>query len=531
MADFKPTPIEEIGQIRNTLKKGYQSGKTKPLEFRRNQLIQLGYMMKDNAQRFKEALASDLGRPHQETEFLETNAILGEVKYAIDNLKNWTKPEKLPFMFNWFAMRPTVRKEPKGTVMIISPFNFPVVLLIGPLCGALAAGCTVLLKPSELAPAFAALVAELVPKYLDPDVVQVVNGAVPETTKLLEFHWDHILYTGSGRVARIVLTAAAKNLTPVTTELGGKSPVFIDPNSDLRLAARRIMWGKATNSGQTCVAPDYILIPRDAQDKFVEELKAVYAEFYPTPIKESPDYARMVSVQHAKRAEDLIKQSKGTVVIGGETDVEKKFVAVTILKDVKFDDVLMSEYDSFPESHVFRLLIANSSELFAPILPIVPVQDVDEAIAYVNDHDHPLALYVFSQDDKYKAKVFDNTQSGACLANELLVHIGTPGLPFGGVGPSGSGATTGKFNFDTFTHLRSTLDSPGWVDKIALGVRFPPYTQDKSNWLAKMQKVDLPPRPGDKQGSRWPLWLVLAVVGAASSLLMRNGYLSGLIRG
>lgn len=386
MSEYRATPIEEIPQIRDALKKGFRSGKTRPLEFRRNQLIQLGYLVQDNTERLRDALKSDLGRPALETDFFEVNAVPAEVREALNNLKSWTKPDRPPFSFNFFPMRPLVRKEPKGTVLIISPFNFPIFLLLGPLCGALAAGNTVMLKPSELAPAFAALLAELVPQYLDPDVVRVVTGAIPETTKILEFQWDHILYTGSGRVAKVIAAAAAKHLSPITTELGGKSPVFIDPKSDLKLAARRILWGKLTNAGQTCVAPDYILIPREAQDDFIKELKAIYAEFYPSPIATSSDFSRIVSPQHTRRIQGLLESTQGEIVFGGEVDVEKKFFALTVVKDVKPGDSLLSE------------------EIFGPVLPIVPVQDVDEAIEYVNNHDHPLALYVFSQDEKFKAK-------------------------------------------------------------------------------------------------------------------------------
>ncbi|EGO03972.1 hypothetical protein SERLA73DRAFT_175681 [Serpula lacrymans var. lacrymans S7.3] len=470
------TPLDEIDEIYTSLRQGFSSGKLKSVAYRKIQILQVAYLLQDNIQRFKDALAADLGRPSLESSFLELNAVLGDTKVVYDRVDKWAKPERPPFSLNFAAMRPVIRKEPKGVVLIISPFNYPIFLTIGPLVGAIAAGNTVVIKPSELSPAVSGLFAELVPKYLDPDVARVVNGAIPETTKLLEYPWDHILYTGNGRVAKIVCAAAAKHLSPVTLELGGKSPVIIDPGCDLKTAAKRILWGKVVNAGQTCVAPDYILVPRHFQDKLVDALKEVHDEFYPKGSSVSPDFSRIVSTSHFNRIKRLLDSTQGTVAIGGDTDESKKFIAPTVVKDVQEGDALMSE------------------ELFGPVLPIVPVDSVDDAIAYVNRHDHPLALYVFSQDAAFKAKVFDNTQSGAAIANEVVIYIGADGLPFGGIGPSGSGYHTGKYSFDLFTHFRSSMDSPSWVD-VFLGNRFPPYTAKKEGILRKALVPSFPARP------------------------------------
>ncbi|EKM57674.1 uncharacterized protein PHACADRAFT_251452 [Phanerochaete carnosa HHB-10118-sp] len=478
MTRLEYTNIDNVPKIHAELKETFRSGKTRPVPFRKEQLAQLAWLLKDNTDRIADAIHTDLGRPAIESDLLDINPSIGEAKDAYDNVAKWAKTEKARWTFNFFAMRPKIRKEPKGVVLIISPFNFPVLLLLGHLASALAAGNTVVLKPSELVPATSQLISDLISQYMDPGVVRVVNGDVSVTTKLLELPWDHILYTGSSRVAKIICTAAAKHLTPVTTELGGKSPVIIDPKCDMKLAARRILWGKIANAGQTCVAPDYVLVPREAQDALVNELMEVYQTFYPEgDPATSASFSRIVSQAHTTRIKRLIDGTKGTVVVGGTVDVEKRYIAPTIIRDVPVDDSTMDE------------------EIFGPVLPIVPVRDVEEAIQIVNSRDHPLSLYVFTQDAAFKENVFSRTQSGAALANEVLVHVGATGLPFGGIGPSGSGSLTGKHGFDAFTHLRSTLDNPKWVDAIMKG-RYPPYTPEKLARLRTALKVRMPPRPG-----------------------------------
>ncbi|KAJ7481185.1 NAD-aldehyde dehydrogenase [Mycena galericulata] len=505
MATLAYTPLEDIDKYHAELRQGFNSGKTKSIAYRKYQLLQLSYLIKDNAKRFEEALALDLGRHALESHFLEINSSITELMEAYNNVESWAKPEKPSLSINFTFMRPVTHKEPKGVVLLISPFNYPMWLLFSPLAGAISAGNAVMLKPSESCPAVAALMTELLPKYVDSSLVRMVNGAIPETTKLLDLPWDHIMYTGSGRVGKIVAAAAVKHLTPVSLELGGnlstnfkveysdptdpgKSPVFIDPSTDMQLAAKRILWGKFTNAGQTCVAPDYVLVPKATQDTFVEALKVAYAKFYPETTGASPsppeNVTRLVNPQAFKRVNGLLQGTKGTIVCGGDTNEAEKFIAPTIVRDVQEDDSLMSE------------------EIFGPILPIVPVEDVDAAIAFVNAHDHPLALYVFTQDEAYKKKVFNNTQSGSAVANETILIPGVAGLPFGGIGPSGSGYHTGKYGFQTFTHYRATLDSPGWIDKV-LSFRFPPYTTESLQALhSRIPSPKLPARPKGPPASR-----------------------------
>ncbi|KAG6377370.1 NAD-dependent aldehyde dehydrogenase [Boletus reticuloceps] len=403
------TPIDEIPRIHADLRKSFRAGTLKSIEARRTQILQLAYLLQTTYDRFKTTFAQDLGRPSLEVAFLELDSTIGDCKIAYDRVDKWARTEK-----------------PKGVVLSISPFNYPVWLALGPMIGAIAAGNCFVLKPSELSPATSGLIAELIPKYMDPDVVRVVMGAVPETTKLLELPWDHILYTGNGRVARIVCAAAAKTLSPVSLELGGKSPVVIDPNV-ISKPRRNVSCGANTTSSIRMV---------------------------PTA---SPDFCHIINQMHFNRVRGLLEKTSGTTVVGGQTDEARLFVAPTVVKGVKGDDSLMSE------------------ELFGPVLPVVPVKDVDEAIEFINDRDHPLALYVFSQDSSFKNKaIFDNTRSGTAIANDTLIHCATDGLPFGGIGPSGSGYHARKFTFDMFTHLRASLDSPSWID-IILGSRFPPY--------------------------------------------------------
>ncbi|EJF59174.1 aldehyde dehydrogenase [Dichomitus squalens] len=507
MSTLAYTSIEEIPKIHATARAAFQSGRTKSIEFRKAQIAQVGYLIKDNEQRFKEALRSDLGRPDQETELLDFGPTYAEVKDAYSNVAKWAKPQGIPFSINWFAMKPRVVAEPKGVALIISPFNFPIFLLLTPLISAIAAGSAAVLKPSEQTPAFSTLIAELVPKYLDPELYHVINGGVPETTKILELQWDHILYTGNGRVGRIIALAAAKHLTPVTLELGGKNPVVIDPRVDVKLAARRLLWGRFSNAGQICLSPEYVLVPEHFQDTLVEALKEAYASFYPEGPEKSDSLSRIVSSAHAARIKKLIDETKGTIVVGGQADVEKRYIAPTVVRDVKEGDSLLGD------------------EIFGPVLALVPVKDVDEAIKFIQAREYPLAVYVFTHDKQFEKKVFSNTKSGAAVTNETVITAGVPGLPVGGIGPSGYGYYTGKHAFEQFSHYRVSLKNPAWVDKVAFFFRYPPYKPENRKYV-KATSSSLPPRPGkgvvSRATKRWAFWLLFVLVGVSSAALTRS---------
>ncbi|KAF9077136.1 NAD-aldehyde dehydrogenase [Rhodocollybia butyracea] len=507
------TPLDDIEKIYNELKTTFASGKSKPIRYRRYQLLQLAYMLKDNTKLFEDALAADLGRPELEARMLDIDPSLGEIKSTLSSFEKWTKQEKAPFSINFTAMRPVIRKEPKGVVLIISPFNYPLFLTLPLMASAIAAGNAVVLKPAENTPATSALLASLAEKYLDTSLIRVINGGVDETTKLLEYTWGHILYTGGGRVGKIIAVAGAKTLSPVSLELGGKSPVFIDPKCDLKMTAKRLLWGKLANAGQTCVAPDYIIVPQDFQDKLVKALQDECEEFYPNKASAPGQMSRLVSTPAFTRINNLIKNTKGTIVFGGDTDEATKYIGPTIVKDVMPGDCLMSE------------------EIFGPVLPIMPVSSIEEGLAYVNAHDHPLSVYAFSQDSAFKAKIFDNTQSGSAMANETIIHPAAYGLPFGGIGPSGSGYHSGKYGFDMFTHLRSSMDSPGWLDML-LSFRYPPYTPAKLKAMGRFTGSSLPPRPtgppSDPQVSNtgklfWTKWFsFLLALGLAGGVMKRQ---------
>ncbi|KAF8918743.1 NAD-aldehyde dehydrogenase [Mucidula mucida] len=486
MSELAFTPLGDIEQIHAELDATFKSGQLQSVPFRKYVLLQIGYMLKDNTQRISEALYKDLGKPPFETAMTEIGPVLGEVADTYAHIDKWAKPTKPPFSLLTQPMRRVVYKEGKGVCLIIGPFNYPLSMCFNPLISAIAAGNTVVLKPSESTPATSSLFAELFPKYVDPSIIRVVNGGVAETSKLLELTWGHILFTGSGRVGRIVAAAAGKTLTPVTLELGGKSPVFVDPSCDLETTARRIMWGKIVNCGQSCVAPDYVVVPKTFQDQFVQALKAAHDSFFPDGPFAPKAMGKMVNVAAFKRVYGLLQSTKGTIAFGGQTDESTKSIAPTVVKDVSFEDALMSE------------------ELFGPVLPVIPVESLEEGIAFVNKHDHPLALYAFTTDSKFKEKIVKATKSGSVVMNETMLQTGIDGLPFGGIGPSGSGFHNGKYGFDTFTHFRASIDSPSWVD-LVMKIRYPPYTAKKEQ-KTSILFPGLPKRPSGPPSATSKRW-------------------------
>ncbi|KAI0373634.1 aldehyde dehydrogenase [Pilatotrama ljubarskyi] len=488
MSSLVYTPLEDIPKIHDTARRGFLSGKAKSVEFRKQQISQVGYLVKDNEQHFKDAMKADLGRPFLETEFFDFGIVYAECRMAYDKIEKWTKEQAPEFSANWFFMKPRLKPEPKGVVVLIAPFNYPLSLLLVPLISAIAGGNAAVLKPPEHTPAFSALLAELLPKYLDPELFHVINGAVPETTKLLELKWDHIMYTGNAHVGRIIAEAAAKHLTPLTLELGGKNPVVIDPKVDLKMAARRVLWGRVSNAGQICLAPEYILIPQEAQEAFVAACREVNQTFFPEGPKNSESFGRIVTEAHAARIKRLIDRTKGTIEFGGEVDVAERYVAPTVVSNVRADDSLMSE------------------EIFGPVLVVVPVKDVEEAISFINSRDYPLGIYIFSSDKKFQKRVVDQTQSGSVMVNDTLIAVGAPGLPVGGKGPGGYGYYTGKFG----------------IDGVAFWFRFPPYTPEGAK-KARTLETPLPPRPGSSTSSP-ATWAILgaAVVASASFVTLRS---------
>ncbi|GLB44380.1 putative aldehyde dehydrogenase family protein [Lyophyllum shimeji] len=471
-ATMKATPVDEIPKIRAALRENFRKGITRPLSWRRHQLLQLARMMQENADALAESLALDLGRPRMEAYFAEVGAVMDRAIICAQKLEEWTKPESVDVPDWQKSWSPTIHKASKGTVLIISPWNYPLILTLQPLYGAISAGCCAVIKPSELAANYAALLAQLVPKYLDHSTYRVVLGAVPETTKLLELQWDHIFYTGNGRIARIIATAAAKHLTPLTLELGGKSPVIVDGTFDIGLAAKRILWGKINNAGQICVAPDHVLVLREKQEELAAAFKAAYDLFYPEGALNSTSISRIVSDAHFERLKGLLERTKGEIVFGGKTNVKRGFEP-TIVKNVAEGDSLLEE------------------EIFGPILPLVPVDSVQEAIEFVNSRDHPLVLYVFTEDPKTKKAIIEETMSGNLVFNDTFQQLSVNELPFGGVGESGYGRQVLKYSYENFTYDRACIDVPKSAEP-TLELRYPPYTEEKLAFFSAPLKAQIP---------------------------------------
>ncbi|KZW03618.1 NAD-aldehyde dehydrogenase [Exidia glandulosa HHB12029] len=495
MATYQATPVADIASIRDGLFAAYATGKTKDIAFRKEQLLQVAYMFQDNKQRFRDALAQDLARPPNETDFLEFVAIMEQSLKAYENVHKWAKPDSPAFSINTFPMRPRVYKEPKGVALIIGPFNYPLFCVFTPFIGAMAAGCAAAIKPSEMTPATAALVTELMPKYLDSRFYTVINGAVPETTALLDLQWDHIFFTGGGRVAKVVATAAAKYLTPTTLELGGKNPTIVDKDIDFDASARRILWGKTANAGQSCTAPDYIMVVgREAHDKLIAGFEKAYKTFYPNPDTQVDEMTHVVNAASFQRITGLLERTKGKIVLGGKTDASKNWISTTIVDGCSFDDALLE------------------SEVFGPVLSVVTVDSIEQAVAHVRKGDNPLGCYIFTRSQKNADYVRMNTTSGTFMVNETVIQAGIYGIPFGGIGPSGSGYSNGKYAFDTFTHLRGSLHLPGWMEKM-MAFRYPPHTPKKLSQMKMLMRTIPYARPGSKPATPWgKLFASLAVV-------------------
>ncbi|XP_018883138.4 aldehyde dehydrogenase, dimeric NADP-preferring isoform X4 [Gorilla gorilla gorilla] len=448
-----PGAMSKISEAVKRARAAFSSGKTRPLQFRIQQLEALRRLIQEQEQELVGALAADLHKNEWNAYYEEVVYVLEEIEYMIQKLPEWAADEPVEKTPQTQQDELYIHSEPLGVVLVIGTWNYPFNLTIQPMVGAIAAGNAVVLKPSELSENMASLLATIIPQYLDKDLYPVINGGVPETTELLKERFDHILYTGSTGVGKIIMTAAAKHLTPVTLELGGKSPCYVDKNCDLDVACRRIAWGKFMNSGQTCVAPDYILCDPSIQNQIVEKLKKSLKEFYGEDAKKSRDYGRIISARHFQRVMGLIEGQK--VAYGGTGDAATRYIAPTILTDVD------------PQSPVMQ------EEIFGPVLPIVCVRSLEEAIQFINQREKPLALYIFSSNDKVIKKMIAETSSGGVAANDVIVHITLHSLPFGGVGNSGMGSYHGKKSFETFSHRRSCLVRPLMNDE-GLKVRYPP---------------------------------------------------------
>ncbi|XP_037647172.1 aldehyde dehydrogenase family 3 member B1 [Sebastes umbrosus] len=456
--------MDTQNQVLDRLRSTFRSGITIPERFRQTQLTSLLSMIKDNEQLILDALHKDLAKPKFEAIMSEIEIVINELQYTIANMASWMQPEYVSKSLATKLDDCFIRREPLGVVLIIAPWNYPLQLLIIPLVGAIAAGNCVIVKPSEVSAATGSLMAELIPKYLSPDCYAVVRGGAEETKALLQNRFDHIFYTGSQTVARSILQAASVHLTPVTLELGGKCPCFIYGRVEIAASARRLVWAKYFNAGQSCVAPDYVLCSAATRDALLPAIRKTLEEFYSKEPQACPDMSRIVSPRHWTRLMELLGRSRGKVVVGGESDQEDKYIAPTVVVDVAEDDALMAE------------------EIFGPILPILTVDSLEEGIDFINRQEKALAVYVFSEESSVVNTVLEKTSSGGFCSNDGIIHMTLPTLPFGGVGSSGWGSYHGRWGFETFSHRRSCM-LRGWALERLNGLRYPPYTEDKLGWL------------------------------------------------
>jgi len=458
------TTAPDYSTMFTALKATFETERTMNIEWRTKQLTALERMMVECEQELMDALKSDLGKHPQEAWTTEISYVAGDAAYCRKHLKRWSKAHKVSTPMIGQPGKSWLQPEPLGVVLIIGAWNYPLQLTLAGLAAAIAAGNCAVVKPSELAPAMSGVIARRIPEYLDSDCVKIVEGAVPETSALLELPWDHILYTGGGNVGRIVMAAAAKHLTPVTLELGGKSPCVVMPDADLLTTARRIAWGKFTNAGQTCIAPDYVLVDGETEKKLVPLIQQAVTEMFGDNPEASEDYGRIVSDRHFNRLAEFI--GSGDVAIGGQTNAENKYIAPTVLTGVSPDSPVMRE------------------EIFGPILPVLRSDGLEASIRFIRASDKPLAAYIFTKDSQAEARFLEKVSCGNACVNDTMMFMAVDELPFGGVGPSGMGNYSGEYGFRTFSHMKAVMKRGWWPDP---ALRYAPFTDKKFKMLRKLR--------------------------------------------
>jgi aldehyde dehydrogenase (NAD+) len=450
----------DIPKVVAGLRQTFATGKTRSAEWRRAQLRALEKMMAENEPAIADALAKDLDRSPFEAWLADAATTAGEARYAAKHVKKWMRRKYRRLELAQLPGRGWVEYEPYGTVLIIGAWNYPFYLTLGPAVGAIAAGNTVLLKPSEIAPASAALMAELVPRYLDSDAIAVVEGDGAVSQELIAQGFDRVFFTGGTEIGRKVYEGAAPHLTPVTLELGGKSPVIVAEDADVDVAAKRIAWIKLLNAGQTCVAPDYVLVDAKIRDELVQKIEQAITTFR----SQEKSGLRIVNQRQFDRLTGYLARTKGKIALGGNSDASGLRLEPTVVVDPDPDEPLMS------------------NEIFGPILPVISVQSLDEAIRFVNSRPKPLSAYLFTKTRAVRERVIKEVPAGGMLVNHLAFQVSTAKLPFGGVGASGMGAYHGRWGFDEFSHHKSVLTKPTRPDLSSFV--YPPYT-DRAWKLAR----------------------------------------------
>ena len=441
----------------------FDSGATRPLGFRLDALEKLRCALQKNEALLFDALKQDLNKAPMESYMCETGLVLEEIRYHLKHLSGWMKPKRVPTPLAQFHAKSFRSPEPYGLALIMSPWNYPVQLCLNPLVGAISGGNCAVVKPSAYAPATSAALARILGETFPPEYIAVVEGGRDKNSALLEEKFDYIFFTGSVAVGKVVMEAAAKHLTPVTLELGGKSPVIVDETANIPLAAKRIAFGKVLNAGQTCVEPDYLFLHRSVKDAFVSAYRKALEEFFP-----GGDYANMptiISEKHYRRVKGLLEGQ--TILLGGETDDARRFIAPTLLDETDPESPIMQE------------------EIFGPVLPMLTYTNLDDAIAFIRSRPKPLAFYLFTSSQAVEDKVLASCSFGGGCINDTIIHLATSNMPFGGVGDSGMGSYHGKESFDTFTHYRSIVKKYTWLD---LPMRYHPYSEKKLGMIRKFMK-------------------------------------------
>lgn len=453
----------DYSDLINRHKRYFQTGKTFDVKYRKDQLKNLANTLKKNEKLLYDAVWTDFHKSEFETFATELGILYSSADYAKTNLSKWTKPKNVLTNLPNLPGSSYIMPEPYGTTLIIGAWNYPYLLSLGPLIGALAAGNTMILKPSELTPTCSATMAKILNESFDQDYLHVIEGGVAETTQLLKQKFDYLFFTGSTRVGNIVYKAAAENLTPVTLELGGKSPCIVEKDASLKVAAKRIAWGKLINAGQTCIAPDYLLVHESVKEKLLGYIVQYIKEFYGENPKNSTDFVRIVNAPNFARLAGLIE--KGKVYFGGETDASERYISPTILHNITWNDPVMED------------------EIFGPILPVITYKNLDEIIPEIKKRPKPLSLYIFTKSKKTQEKILKQISFGGGTINDTIMHISNERLPFGGVGASGMGNYHGKAGFDTFSHHKSIMKRPTWID---IPLKYPPYNDFNLSLVKKV---------------------------------------------
>ena len=453
--------LNAIKRIFNTQKEHQYILANKPISYRREKLKALKKAVEITYRTaIQEAMYKDMGKHKSEVDLSEIYPVTSEIKHALSHLYKWTKNQRVATPMAFIGSSSYIKYEPKGVCLIISPWNFPINLTLSPLVSAIAAGNTVILKPSEMTPHTSSLIKTIIEDVFEKNEVAVIEGAIQTSTDLLSLPFNHIFFTGSPQVGKIVMSAAAKHLASVTLELGGKSPTIVDQTASIKTAAKRIAWGKFTNAGQICIAPDYIYVHESKQDELISEFNNVFNTFYAGKANQSKDYTQIVNEKHRGRVESIINDAKenGATIIGGTIETELNSIEPTLITDVKMDTRVMKE------------------EIFGPVLPIIPYKDISEVIALINANEKPLALYIYSKSNKNSKHILNNTRAGGSCINNNSVHYFNTNLPFGGSNNSGIGKAHGIFGFQEFSNARGVLKQhiPG-----ALEMLMPPYNNFK----------------------------------------------------